>query len=384
MNLVDIKKMNRNHVLQLVYQNKHISKPEIAATLGISLPTVTHCVNELKQMNLVTDKGFFESTGGRKAAIISFRNNVKMAIGVEILRDCVHLVALDLFGNIQCSKDYEILFQNNDFYCLQVGNYINQFFIDLNISANTLLGVGIAIQGLVNEETGELFFGRILDADGFSAQQIGRHISFPCSLGHDTELAAAFALWHDPSIHEALYLVLNKNVGGAVIINGRVHRNQKLPSGLIEHMTLVPNGRPCYCGKTGCVEAYLSSYVLLGDGIRSLDEFFRRLRNGDPACRARWQNYLRNLAAAIYNYQIIISTKVVLGGGIAKYLLPEDIETLKKLVLASSLITDEMPPILISKYNDAAAGAALQYIEGFLSQFGSDWRQTSEFDKRST
>ena len=370
MNLIDIKTMNRNHVLQLVYQNRHISKPELASRLGISLPTVTQCVNELKRMELVTDKGFFESTGGRKAAIISFRNNVRIAIGVEIVRDHIHLAALDLFGNIIHQKDHELPFQNSDFYCLSVGNCISRFFVELNVPASTLLGVGIAIQGLVDEKAGVVTFGRILGADGFCVQQIERYIPFPCKLGHDTEMAASFALWHNAGIRDALYLVLNKNIGGAVILNGRVHQGQSLPSGLLEHMTLVPDGRLCYCGRRGCTETYLSIDVLLGEGGRTLEEFFRNLREGHPACQARWQTYLEHLADAIYNYQILINIKVLLGGTLAPYLIQEDIDTLKKLVLRTSVIAEEMPSILISRHNDAAAGAALRYVEEFLGRFG--------------
>ena len=70
MNLIEMKKANRCQVYQLVYQNRRISKTDIAEVLNISIPTVSQCVNELKQLGLIAEDGFFESTGGRKSVAI--------------------------------------------------------------------------------------------------------------------------------------------------------------------------------------------------------------------------------------------------------------------------------------------------------------------------
>ena len=78
MNRVDIKELNRQRVYQLVYQENQISKPTISAKLKISLPTVSQCVNELIERGLVSEKGYFESTGGRKAAIITLSRDNKV------------------------------------------------------------------------------------------------------------------------------------------------------------------------------------------------------------------------------------------------------------------------------------------------------------------
>lgn len=373
MNLVDIKKRNRNNVYQLVYKSKNISKPDLAANLGISLPTVTQCVNELKELKLVTDDGFFESTGGRKAAVISCHSDVRISIGVEILKESVQVVAVDLYGAIIHQKFYDLPFKSDEFYCVCLGNCINSFFIELNVSRETLLGVGIAIQGLVNPENGHVTFGPLLDADGFSVDRIGKYVSFPCMMQHDTELAAGYALWHKPSVRDALYLVLNRNLGGSVIINRHAHRSRHLPSGLVAHMTLVTGGRRCYCGACGCAETYCSAEALIADFCESYDEFFQKLRGGEPEHMVRWQEYLGHLAEMIYNYQIILNTEVLLGGLVADYILDEDIEVLSELVLKRTRITSTMPNILLSKHNNAAAGAALYYIEEFLSQFGEKW-----------
>lgn len=380
MNRVDIKELNRQRVYQLVYQENQISKPTISAKLKISLPTVSQCVNELIERGLVFEKGYFESTGGRKAAIITLNRDIKVSVGVEILKELIHLTVVDLYGAVIREKFIQLPFKDSEEYCSHVGRYIIEFVDESQIDYNMILGVGIAIQGLVDKKTGKVTFGRILNANGFDAERIGKYIPFPCELRHDTERAAAYTLWHNPKINDALYVVLNRNLGGAVIINGEVHHGQILPSGLIAHMTLIPNGRTCYCGKKGCVEAYCSVDSITRTFNQDLKSFFFDLRRGQPEHVRFWEKYLAYLAGAIYNYQILMSTEVVIGGLAAEYLTEEDIHKIMDMELQGSNIAETLPKIWISEYNNTSAGAALIYIKEFLAEFGITGRYESVKD----
>lgn len=43
-------------------------------------------------------------------------------------------------------------------------------------------------------------------------------------------------------------------------------------------MILVPGGRKCYCGKSGCADAYCAASVLTQDNRQSLDAFMEKLK----------------------------------------------------------------------------------------------------------
>lgn len=370
MNLVDIKKLNREQVYALVYDRGQVSKQDIASTLGLSLPTVTQCVNELKEQDLITVSGVFKSTGGRKPTMIFCNSRYRVAIGGEIRKNSLRLSAIDLYGQVLCNREYRLQFRNDDSYCADVGERINGFIQELDMPEERVLGVGIAIQGLVRNDGQEVFFGQILHADGFSAGMVGRHLRHPCILQHDTEAAASYALWNNKKVRNALYFVLNENLGGAVIIDGTVRHGTVVPSGLVEHMILVPNGRKCYCGKRGCVEMYCSPDTLTTPFGCSLAEFFRELRAGSHPHVKAWQGYLKMLAAAIYNYQIMLSTEVFLSGAVAQFMEEADLARLSELVISHSALTEALPRIVLSKYNDAASGAALHYVKAELEKLG--------------
>ena len=63
----------------------------------------------------------------------------------------------------------------------------------------------------------------------------------------------------EQNIAECFYIMLSNNVGGAMIINGKVYSGNNFRPAEVGHMTLVPQGRQCYCGQYGCVDSYLSA-----------------------------------------------------------------------------------------------------------------------------
>ena len=68
---IDIKRINRNRIYRFIYQNGKTSKQEIAYKLNMSLPTITQNLRHLQELGLVEENGLFESTGGRKARVLS-------------------------------------------------------------------------------------------------------------------------------------------------------------------------------------------------------------------------------------------------------------------------------------------------------------------------
>ncbi len=95
---IELKKINRNNIYQLVYTEERISKAEIAKRLDISFPTVTQNLRELMEEGLVMEKGSFESTGGRKAKGICVDSDARKALGIDITKNHISAVLVNLKG----------------------------------------------------------------------------------------------------------------------------------------------------------------------------------------------------------------------------------------------------------------------------------------------
>ena len=61
---------------------------------------------------------------------------------------------------------------------------------------------------------------------------------------------------------DALVITLGTGIGGAVVLDGAVHRGYNGMAGEFGHMQVVPGGRDCECGGSGCWEQYCSGNAL--------------------------------------------------------------------------------------------------------------------------
>ena len=112
-NSIEVKKMNRNTIYKFLYRREPMSIQEISYALKMSLPTVTQNIKELQEKKLVVETGLFESTGGRKAKSISYNPSAKYSIGLDITRNHISIVIVDLSGEVIKTVRHQYPFINN-------------------------------------------------------------------------------------------------------------------------------------------------------------------------------------------------------------------------------------------------------------------------------
>ena len=162
-------------------------------------------------------------------------------------------------------------------------------------------------------------------------------------------------------------LSLGDTVGGAILRDGGLHRGDHLRAGEFGHMTLVPGGRRCRCGKDGCLDAYCSAKVLADHAGGSLSAFFEELRSGDAEKREIWREYLEYLAVAVNNLRLSFDCGVVIGGAVGAY-LEEFGELLRALLAERNPYERDTAYLRYGRrpQEAAAVGAAMVQVEAFL------------------
>lgn len=364
----DIQDNNLGRVYNLTYQSGRISRTEIARQLNLSLPTVSENLKQLEQTHLIERNGVFQSTGGRKSIAYTCVSNARVAIGTQISEHHIRIAAIDLFGRVIKRTSHEYPYVKSPEYYQQFGRFVNGFCQTLNISSQRILGVGIAIKGLLSHDSMTVMQGVRLGSAGVTLSDFASHLDYPCHLVHDVEAAAEAEIWFSPQIVDAVYVSLSYDLGGALILQGQVHRGKEYRGGLLEHMCLYPNGRKCYCGNSGCVSTYCSARVLLSEEFPTFEYYFQRLRDGDGKAAEIWTQYLSHLAVALGSMHMLLDCDIILGGSIVGFLTIEDIRILQKLIRGQSIFAPASDFIRIGhiEADVFACGAALPYIREFL------------------
>ena len=366
----ELKIINRQKVYTYLYQVKKSSKQEIAQALGLSIPTVAQSLNIFMEQDFARVLGEYESTGGRKAQIFGFNHLARIAIGVEVLKEGVQIVAVDLYGTILKEAFWQIEFKNCDAYYRRLGDMINQFTHSLNYPQAQNLGICITVQGLVSSDGETITFSEILNCTGVSRSTYQQYLELPCRLIHDTEAAALSESWQRSDLENAVYLSLNRNFGGILIMKEHTFTGRDLGNGIIEHLCLDPNGPLCYCGKQGCVETYCYADSLKNAMQMEFPLFFSRVHGGDPRCCKIWRNYLHKLALTIDNIRMIVDCDFILGGFLLQYMNANDIALLTRYVKEQCAFDSPHFTLKLSQYGSKSAslGAAISLIERFFDQ----------------
>jgi fructokinase len=121
-------------------------------------------------------------------------------------------------------------------------------------------------------------------------------------------------------------VILGTGVGGGIVIDGKVLTGANAVAGEWGHnpMSGEDHHETCYCGRTGCVELYLSGPGLSADHHRATGQHLSAVAiaqsaaAGDAACEAALQRYELRLARALAQVINLLDPDViVLGGGLS-------------------------------------------------------------------
>ena len=366
---IALKKINRSKIYQYIYRSKLTSKLQIVQDLQMGLSTVSQNLNLLENEGLIEKNGYFDSTGGRKANAIQIVSDFRISIGVGILKNMFHITAIDLYGNTVYTDTIPLTYSNTAAYYQQITDKVKDFIEKKQYPEDKILGVSIATQGITSPDNTTVIYGNIMNNTGMRLKDFSRHLPYPCHLEHDSKSAAFLELWNHPELDSAVVFLLNRNLGGAIITNHQIHQGCSMHSGTIEHICVNPDGPLCYCGNRGCLETYCSANSLEQASGMTIKEFFPLLREKkSPQLIQIWEDYLKHLAFAMKNLNLVIDAPIIISGYLAPYFTEEDTDYLLEQINSMTPFELEEEQLLVETHGQytPAIGAALFYVEEFI------------------
>lgn len=137
--------------------------------------------------------------------------------------------------------------------------------VEILCSRHAVAAVGIGAAGFVDGTGTRVMFAPHLSwRDEPLGARLGGRLKPPVVIDND----ANTALWAEHRFgaavgaQEVVLVTLGTGIGGAILINGHCYRGHGGMAGEFGHTRVVPGGRPCECGRTGCWEQYCSGKAL--------------------------------------------------------------------------------------------------------------------------
>jgi fructokinase len=193
--------------------------------------------------------------------------------------------------------------------------------------------VGVGIPGAISPATGLVKNANSTWLNGRRlADDLSQALARPVRLANDANCFALSEATDGAAAGAAVVfgVIIGTGTGGGLVVNGSIVAGANAIAGEWGHNPLpAPDdaerpGPPCYCGRAGCIETFLSGpalardYIALGGEDLSAAEVAARAERGDARAMACLDRYERRFARAIASVINVVDPDViVLGGGLS-------------------------------------------------------------------
>ena len=387
----DLRVRNRHRVMTAIRRAGNLSRTDIARITGLSAATVTAIASELVEQGLLTDHAGDKkprSGRGRPKVALSINPEVAVVVSTVFKANTVSSSLIDYAGQVvfehAISTDIDLL-SVDELHAL-LKRSVSETLAQSDCRA-PLKRIAVGVQG-TTDKAGDIMLW----------SPITRHCNLPLSnwlesdfgvpvrVWNDCDMIARSLHWQEPDKFAANFaaILLSYGVGMGLFQNGELVNGSRSSGMEFGHMTFVPGGEQCRCGKLGCIEAYAGDYAINRRAGRSneagtdkldIDDIVEAARNGDETAKAALSNAGSALGTGLGNLFALTDPFPValVGSGVKAF---EFLEAPIRDALTDNVVNELAPKIEISCFPDempiihnGCAISALAVVDRSLVEF---------------
>lgn len=339
----DVRATNAAVVLRYARANAPCSRADIAAATGLNKATVSSLVADLIDRRLLRETGLSEHRVGRPATMLVLDGSPYAAIGLEVNAGHLTAVAIDLAGTqvLSWRRSFNGLDSNPGQAAAVIAALGKRAVNRLAKDGRKVLGLTVGVPGLVDAKGSVRLAPNLGWRDVDLREKVIRALGdpdYPVNVDNDANLAVMAEARYGSvaGTRNLVYLTGEVGVGAGIISDGRLVRGARGFPGEIGHLTVDTTGRPCGCGRRGCLEAVAGIGALVAAAAPDLGEVSvlelevtevaRRAQAGDAIALAALEEAGRALGHGVSILANLVDPEVVLLGGhfvpLAQWLLP--------------------------------------------------------------
>jgi glucokinase len=249
------------------------------------------------------------------------------AIGIDIGGTKTAVAAVDSSGRIHARAAFATRSERGFEAGLgELSQTIRRVLREASWSPESLIGIGIGCAGPVNPLRGTIHNPYTLPGwDGVDiVLPLRDAFGVPARLENDADAAAIgeFQFGAGRNASPLVMVTLGTGIGGAVVLNGKIHRGANGDHPELGHVAVLPEGPECYCGMRGCWESLASGTAIAAAGERIGLHDSRAVfasAASDASAAAIIQTAVKATVAAMWTLlHAWLPQRIILGGGIGE------------------------------------------------------------------
>ncbi|WP_125142646.1 ROK family transcriptional regulator [Clostridium transplantifaecale] len=267
-NLENVKLSNRSSILKLLNDCGAMSRKDIAIRLKLTPATVTLICTELISAGILCEKGEVEEErrAGRKKILIdiNYQYSYVLSISIEAAKTFIAISNLKgkKLGGKQLTTDGTAAPEK---FLKKVTDESKALMWENGIAKDGVLGIGVSVPGPVKRSTGVSQHAyRIWNEAVPVGEFIGKQMDLPTIVENNVKAFAEGELIYGngKEWENLLFIKWGPGVGSAIIIHGRLYDSQNSKTAEIGHYIVEKDGKPCRCGRRGCLETKVATHAI--------------------------------------------------------------------------------------------------------------------------
>lgn len=378
-----MKSLNKSIILNKIRTDAPTSRAQIAKEAKLTPPTVSSNVKELIKEGIVKESELGESLGGRKPTMLMINNQAFYVVGVDAGPQTITCILSDLSGKVAKRTSSELTTPiTNKQFIYRLKESIREILEYMPSKLDKMIGIGVAMHGVVEVETGTSLFAPNLGLTNIPIrEELEKEFDLDVKVENDVRAMALGESWFGDhgELRSMLAINLGRGVGAGLVIDGKLYHGAQDIAGEVGHMMMDPRGNLCECGNKGCLQTFASGPAIaerakglladeLADAITG-EKVYELAIEGDKECINILEEAGEMIGIGLTNLiHIINPEKIVLGGAVTKaeqFILPKVKQTIEQRVLTPQAKRTE---VTITKLGDDATiigAAALLLVDLF-------------------
>ncbi|HLH34292.1 MAG TPA: ribose 5-phosphate isomerase B [Alloacidobacterium sp.] len=311
----------------------------------------------------------------------------KLSIGVDLGGTNIKFGLVDASGKVLLSSKEKTPAGQGDAAIVDSILFgVRRLLNESGAALRSVESLGIGVPGTVEPKTGVILFAPNLHLANFNIiAPIHKAFDIPVCVTQDTRAAAwgEYLVGSGQGVSTVASITLGTGVGCGMVLNGSIFHGGLNTAGEFGHMIVESDGRPCNCGRCGCLEAYAGGSAILRDARSVIKDLPQRLKkdeecisvedvfelavHGDVEARQITDQAVRYLGIGIVNLVNLNSIEIVsISGGISNAPDTLLLNPLREFVRNRAYkLTSEKVHLCKSSLGEDAPliGAALLYCE---------------------
>jgi len=313
-NQLRVRDHNQLLVLQAIRVQGPLTRRALAQTTGLTFQTVENISKRLIDAGIVQDVPPTDQPG--RSRHLSLRPAGAHAIGIAFTASGCEVALCDFGGRTVACEQLRIDDRTDPVDVLGwLSRAVPDLVDDAGVPVGTVLGAGVVCSPTPDEHDRSLRWPGRAD--------IAEQLRLPTVTSSVVLAAVCGEQWtRHLTSRDAVYVHLGAAIGGAIVSNGQLGTGATGGSGDIAHLSALPNGPLCSCGRRGCLDTLISETRLrdtarhaAGSAEPPSVAAIAELALTDPAIAAVVQQAAVHLVHALIPAVQLLDPEVIVLGG---------------------------------------------------------------------